>query len=295
MSNPDKVLYPEAGFTKADVVDYYRRVAPVLVPHLRGRALTLRRYPDGVEGESFFEKRCPSHAPPWVATVAVARSSGATYRACTVEDEDTLLWLANLAALELHPALALADDPGRPTTMVFDLDPGQPAGLVECARVAGALHRLLAEVGLACVAKTSGSKGLQVYVPFNSAAVDFDTTKLLSHTIGLVLQKQLRPLVVTTMAKQARPGKVFIDWSQNDRAKTTVSVYSLRARQRPAVSTPLRWEEVAEAAGGDARALAFTPEQVLARVAEHGDLFAPVLEVRQEVPDALRHLLAGTP
>ena len=292
LTNPAKVLYPEAGFTKADVVEYYRGVAPVMVPHLQGRALTLRRFPDGVEGESFFEKRCPSHAPDWVHTVEVGRSSGPPYRACTVDDEDTLLWLANLAALELHPSLALADDPERPTTMVFDLDPGHPAALHECARVALALRQLLADLGLESVAKTSGSKGIQVYVPLNTD-VDFDTTKLLAHTVGLVLQKQMRPLVVTTMAKQDRLGKVFIDWSQNDRAKTTVSVYSLRARAHPGVSAPLRWEEVEEAAHADADALVFTPEHVLDRVAEHGDLFSLVLEGRQELPEAVRELLAA--
>lgn len=291
VSNPEKVLYPAAGFTKADVVDYYRAVAPVLVPHLRGRALTLRRFPDGVEGESFFEKRCPSHAPEWVATVEVPRSSGPSYRACAVEDADTLLWLANLAALELHPSLALADHPDRPTTMVFDLDPGEPAGLSQCAEVACALWQLLSELGLESVAKTSGSKGIQVYVPLN-ASVDFDTTKLLSHTVGLVLEKQLRPLVVTTMAKQDRPGKVFIDWSQNDRAKTTVSVYSLRARSRPGVSTPLLWDEVEKVVGTDGSAVVFSPDHVVKRVKEHGDLFAPVLERRQELPEAVRALVA---
>ncbi|HAM01357.1 MAG TPA: ATP-dependent DNA ligase, partial [Acidimicrobiaceae bacterium] len=214
ISNPDKVLYPATGFTKAQVVEYYRSVAPVLVPHLRGRALTLRRFPDGVDGESFFEKRCPSHAPDWVTTVEVGRSSGPPYRACSVEDTDTVVWMANLAALELHPSLSLAAEPERPTTMVFDLDPGAPAGLAECAEVALALRALLSDLELESLAKTSGSKGMQVYVPLNTA-VGYDTTKLLSHTIGLVIEKQLRPLVVTTMAKQDRPGKVFIDWSQN--------------------------------------------------------------------------------
>ena len=291
LTNPDKVLYPAAGVTKAEVADYYRAVASVLVPHLRGRALTLRRFPDGVEGESFFEKRCPSHAPAWVHTVEVARASGPPYRACSVEDTDTLLWLANLAALELHPSLALADDPGRPTVMVFDLDPGPPAGIAACAEVACALRDLLAQLGLDCVAKTSGSKGLQVYVPLNSA-VDFDTTKLLSHTLGLLLEKQLRPLVLTTMAKDARAGRVFIDWSQNDRAKTTVAVYSLRARPTPGVSTPLRWEEVEAATGEGAAGLDFSPAEVVERVSAAGDLFAPVLEAVQEIPADVAALLS---
>jgi len=294
LSNPDKLLYPAAGVTKADVADYYRRVAPVLVPHLRGRALTLRRFPDGVDGESFFEKRCPSHAPSWVQTVEVSRSSGPPYRACSVEDADTLLWLANLAALELHPALALAAEPDRPTVMVFDLDPGPPAGIPQCAEVACALRDLLGQLGLEGVAKTSGSKGLQVYVPLGGE-VDFDTTKLLSHTIGLVLEKQLRPLVLTTMAKGDRPGRVFIDWSQNDRAKTTVAVYSLRARPRPGVSTPLRWEEVEAATGSDGRPLDFSPAEVLERVSASGDLFAAVLGTVQEIPADVAAMLSGAP
>jgi len=294
VSNPDKVLYPDAGFTKADVVGYYRAVAPVLVPHLKGRALTLRRFPDGVDGESFFEKRCPAHAPDWVAKVEVTRSSGPSYRACSVEDADTLVWLANLAALELHPSLALAADPDRPTTMVFDLDPGPPAAIGECAEVACNLRRLLEDLELESVAKTSGLKGMQVYVPFNTD-VDFDTTKTLSHTIGLILQKQMRPLVVTTMSKGERPGKVFIDWSQNDRAKTTVSVYSLRAREHPSASTPLTWDEVEKAVGAGKEALVFSPQEVLGRVERSGDLFAPVRQRHQKLPEAVSRLLESRP
>jgi bifunctional non-homologous end joining protein LigD len=294
LRNPEKVLYPATGFTKAEVADYYRAVGPVLVPHLQGRALTLRRFPDGVDGESFFEKRCPSHAPQWVAKVEVTQASGASYRACSVEDVDTLLWLANLAALELHPSLALAKKPEQPTAMVFDLDPGEPAAMGECAEVACALRELLGHLELEGVAKTSGQKGLQVYVPFNSP-IDFDTTKLLSHTVGLVLAKQMRPLVVTTMAKSERQGRVFIDWSQNDRIKTTVSVYSLRARPRPSVSTPLEWHEVEKAVGANADALAFSPADVLSRIQKSGDLFTPVLERRQELTDQVRTLLSSPP
>jgi bifunctional non-homologous end joining protein LigD len=290
ITNPDKVLYPATGFTKAEVVGYYRDVAPVLVPHLRGRALTLRRFPDGVEGESFFEKRCPSHAPQWVTTVEVSRSAAPPYRACAVEDTDTLVWLANLAALELHPSLSLAAEPDRPTVMVFDLDPGAPAALSECAEVACALRHLLGDLGLDCLPKTLGSKGIQVYVPLNTP-VDYATTKLLAHTIGLVLEKQLRPLVVTTMAKHHRPGKVFIDWSQNDRAKTTVSVYSLRARTEPRVSTPIEWQEVEGAVGTDGAGLAFGPAEVLGRVEDRGDLFAGVLVQRQPLPPPVVDLI----
>lgn len=290
ISNEDKVLYPETGTTKGAVVDYYRAVAPVLLPHLRGRAITLRRFPDGVEGESFFEKRCPTHRPDWVRTVEVARSSGPPYQACAVDDLDTLVWLANLAALELHPSLALAGEPDRPTAMVFDLDPGAPAAVGECAEVACALREVLGQLGLEALAKTSGSKGIQVYVPLNSP-IDFETTKLLSHGIALVLQRQRGDLVVTTQAKEARRGKVLIDWGQNDRSKTTVCVYSLRARPVPGVSTPLTWPEVEQAVGAEEGALAFGPDDVLRRVASSGDLFAPVLERSQSLPKQVVDLL----
>ncbi|MHB8681536.1 MAG: non-homologous end-joining DNA ligase [Acidimicrobiales bacterium] len=292
ISNPDKVLYPDAGFTKRDVVDYYRAVAPVLLPHLAGRALTMRRYPDGVDAASFFEKRCPSHRPDWIRTVRVGRASGHdAYDACAVDDLDSLLWVANLASLELHPSLALAAEPERPTAMVFDLDPGAPAALPLCAEVACALRDLLGGLGLECVAKTSGSKGLQVYVPLAGEA-DFDATKLLAHTLGLVVEKQLRGLVLTTMSKSARRGKVFIDWSQNDRAKTTVAVYSLRARPRPTVSTPLTWAEVEGAVGAEADPLVFEAADVLRRVERHGDLFSPVLDHAQVLPAAVHDLLS---
>jgi len=292
ISNPEKVLYPDTGFTKADVVSYYRAVAPVLVPHLTGRALTMRRYPDGVEGQSFFEKRCPSHAPAWMQTVPVQRSSRSdAYDACTVTDTDSLLWVANMASLELHPSLAVAGEPDRPTVMVFDLDPGAPAAMAECAEVGLALRDVLGGLGLQAWAKTSGSKGLQVYVPLNTPEVDFETTKLLSHSIGLLLEKQRPKLVVTTMAKTARPGKVLIDWSQNDRAKTTVSVYSLRARPRPTVSTPVTWEEVASVVDGGT--LVFEADDVLARIERDGDLFSPVLERVQALPARVLQLVSG--
>lgn len=283
ISNEEKVLYPQTGTTKGDVVDYYRRIAPVLLPHLVGRALTLRRFPDGVDGESFFEKRCPRHRPDWVRTVPVARTSGESYDACTVEDPDTLVWLANLAALELHPALAVAAEPDRPTVLVFDLDPGPPAAIGHCAEVACALRELLGQLGLECWAKTSGSKGIQVYAPLNTP-IDFDTTKLLAHGMALVMERQRGDLVITTMAKQARRGRVLIDWSQNDRAKTTVSVYSLRARATPGVSTPLEWPEVEAAVGTTGAAIDFGPDDVLGRVDAKGDLFAPVLERKQSLP-----------
>jgi bifunctional non-homologous end joining protein LigD len=268
-------MYPARGFTKGEVIDYYTRVSPVLLPHLRRRALTLKRYPDGVDGQHFYEKRCPSHAPSWVKK---ARMIGIEF--CRCDDLPTLVWLANLADLELHPSLSIARAPKRPTAIAFDLDPGEPAGLRECCEVALRLRETLGELGLECFPKTSGSKGMQVYVPLNTK-VTYEKTKPLARAIAQLLEKQDRKLVTSVMAKKERRGKVFIDWSQNDEHKTTVCVYSLRARERPTVSTPLHWEEV-EARDPDA--LVFEAGQLLERVEEHGDLFEPVLKLEQKPP-----------
>jgi bifunctional non-homologous end joining protein LigD len=278
LSNLDKVLYPGPGFTKGQVIDYYTRVAPALLPHLRGRPLTLKRYPNGVEADYFYEKQCPSHRPEWVATAAIPTGSK-TIDFCLADDLPTLVWLANLADLELHTSLSLAEDIERPTMMVFDLDPGEPAGLGECAEVAVALRDLLEQLSLRSFAKTSGSKGLQVYVPLNGDAT-YDGTKPLAHAIARHLEGHRSDLVVSSQRKSLRGGKVLIDWSQNDEHKTTVCVYSLRARERPTVSTPLDWDELE-----DPGSLVFESGEVLERVEERGDLFAPVLELRQELPD----------
>jgi bifunctional non-homologous end joining protein LigD len=276
LSNLGKVMYPAVGFTKGQVIDYYTRVATALLPHLRDRPLTLKRYPDGVEGEFFYEKRCPSHAPDWVRREKVGK-----IEYCVCDDLPTLVWLANLADIELHPSLSLVDDVDRPSVMAFDLDPGPPAGLAECCEVAFLLRDALAQIGLESFAKTSGSKGIQVYVPLNAEDVDYDHgTKALSHALARHLEAAHPKLIVSQQRKELRRGKVLIDWSQNDENKTTVCVYSLRARERPTVSTPLRWEEL-----DDPDALFFDAAEVLARVDEHGDLFAPVVELRQELPD----------
>jgi bifunctional non-homologous end joining protein LigD len=276
LSNLGKVMYPAVGFTKGEVIDYYTRIAPYLLPHLRDRPLTLKRYPNGVEGSYFYEKNCPSHAPDWVRK---ERFDGIPY--CVCDDLPTLVWLANLADLELHPSLSLTDDVDRPTVMAFDLDPGPPAGLAECCEVAVLLRDALAQIGLESFAKTSGSKGIQLYVPLNTEEVDYDHgTKALSHALARHLEAAHRKLIVSQQRKELRRGKVLIDWSQNDEKKTTVSVYSLRARERPTVSTPLRWEEL-----DDPDALVFEAADVLERVEEHGDLFAPVAELRQELPE----------
>jgi bifunctional non-homologous end joining protein LigD len=280
LSNLDKVLYPAVGFTKGQVIDYYTRVAPALLPHLRDRPLTLKRYPNGVDGGHFFEKQCPSHRPDWVRSEPV-QMNRKTIDFCICDDLPTLVWLANLADLELHPSLSLVDDVDRPSVMAFDLDPGPPAGLAECCEVAFILREALSQIGLECFAKTSGSKGIQVYVPLNVEGVDYDRgTKALSHALARHLEAQHPKLIVSQQRKELRRGKVLIDWSQNDEKKTTVCVYSLRARERPTVSTPLQWEELE-----DPDALVFEAADVLERVEQHGDLFAPVVELRQELPE----------
>jgi bifunctional non-homologous end joining protein LigD len=269
-------MYPAAGFTKGQVIDYYTRVAPALLPHLRDRPLTMKRYPDGVDGEFFYEKRIPSHAPEWVRREQISKIE---YVVC--DDLPTLVWLANLADLELHPSLSLVDDIDRPAVMAFDLDPGPPAGIPECCEVAFLLRDALSQIGLESFAKTSGSKGIQVYVPLNVDGVDYDHgTKALSHALARHLEAQHPKLIVSQQRKDLRKGKVLIDWSQNDENKTTVCVYSLRARERPTVSTPLRWEEL-----DDPDALVFEAADVLERVEQHGDLYAPVAELQQELPD----------
>jgi bifunctional non-homologous end joining protein LigD len=285
LSNLDKVLYPRVGFTKGQVIDYYARIAPTLLPHLRGRPLTLKRYPDGVEAGHFYEKQCPSHRPDWVETAAVvAERERKTINFCLANDMPTLVWLANLADIELHPSLSLAEEVDRPTTLAFDLDPGEPADVLDCCRVAIWLRDMFASLDLECFPKTSGSKGLQVYVPLNTD-VGYEQTKPFAKAVAELLEKEHPDTVVSRMAKDLRRGKVFVDWSQNDRHKTTVSVYSLRARERPTVSTPLAWDEVEAAVeADDAERLVFDSDALLERVDRLGDLFAPVLALHQELP-----------
>ena len=278
LSNLDKVLYPRSGFTKGQVIEYYTRAAPVVLPHLRDRPLTLKRYPNGVEAQYFYEKNCPSHAPEWVRRERVGEIDY-----CVCDDLPTLVWLANLADLELHPSLSPATDMEHPTVMAFDLDPGPGAGLAECGEVGLLLRDALAQLGLDSYPKTSGSKGIQVYVPLNSGEADYrGGTKRLSQALARHLEQQHPKLIVSTQKKELRKGKVLIDWSQNDEHKTTVGVYSLRARERPTVSTPLAWSELEE---DDPAELVFEAGDVLDRIEEHGDLFAPVVEQVQRLPD----------
>jgi bifunctional non-homologous end joining protein LigD len=278
--NLEKVLYPQAGFTKAQVIDYYVRISGALLPHLRDRPLTLKRYPNGVDQPYFYEKRCPSHRPPWVRT---AEADG--IRFCLVNDLASLVWVANLADLELHVPLARARSYDRPDSVVFDLDPGAPADLVQCCEVGLLLRGLFDSLGLACYPKTSGSKGLQVYLPLNTPGVSYDHTKPFARAVAELLERQRPDRIVSNMKKSLRTGKVLVDWSQNDPHKTTVCVYSLRAKERPTVSTPVTWEEVeACAKNGDAASLGFESEDVIRRIEARGDLFAPVLERKQKLP-----------
>jgi bifunctional non-homologous end joining protein LigD len=284
LSNLEKVLYPAVGFTKGAVIDYYTRVAPVLLPHLRGRPLTLKRYPDGVDGEYFYEKQCPSHRPDWVSTAPV-KTNGKTIDFCLANDLPTLVWTSNLADLELHTSLSLAKNVKRPTMMVFDLDPGAPAAILECVEVGLLLREVLDEVGLESFPKTSGSKGFQVYVPLNTPRITYDDTKPFARALAQLLEKQHPKLVVSNMKKELRKGKVFVDWSQNTDFKTTICVYSLRARERPTVSTPVEWGEAESALKkGDSDRLVFDYEAVLKRVDRKGDLFEPVVKLKQSLP-----------
>ncbi|MEX2105449.1 MAG: non-homologous end-joining DNA ligase [Solirubrobacterales bacterium] len=288
LTNLDKVLYPKAGFTKGEVVDYYAKVAPAIIPHLAGRAVTLRRFPEGVDDldAAFFEKRCPKHRPKWVKTARVeAGPHAGKIDFCVCDSLPTLIWMAQLAAIELHPSLSLTRAPKRPTVLAFDLDPGPPANVVDCCRVALRLRDMFGHFGLECFPKTSGSKGLQVYVPLNSREVSYDVTKPFAKAIAQLLEKQTPDEVVSKMKKVEREGKVFVDWSQNHQRKTTIVVYSLRARERPTCSTPVTWNEVEQAAeNDDPDSLVFEASEVLERIDRHGDLFAPVLELEQELP-----------
>jgi bifunctional non-homologous end joining protein LigD len=281
ISNWEKVLFPATGFTKGDLISYYARVSPAVLAHLHDRPLTLKRYPNGVDEDYFYEKQSPSHRPDWVQT---ARIGDINYT--LAQDRATLVWLANLADVELHTSLSLAAAPERPTMLVFDLDPGPPASVLECCQVALVLHGLFSQLGLESVVKTSGSKGLQIYVPLNYE-ITYAQTKPFARRVAELLEQRMPELVVSRMTKRLRPGKVLVDWSQNDAHKTTVTVYSVRARERPTVSTPVSWEEVAQAhREGDAELLTFETDQVLARVEEQGDLFAPLLSLTQELPSA---------
>ncbi len=285
LTNLDKVLYPAAGFTKGQVVDFYVRIAPVLVPHLAGRPLTMKRYPEGVDHEFFFEKNAPMHRPDWVKTAPIwSEGNHRTINFLLANDLPTLVWIANLASIELHPSLSLAADIATPTMIVFDLDPGPPANIVQCAQVGLWVRAIFDHFGLQSFPKTSGSKGMQIYVPLNTRT-SYEQTKSFAHAVARLLEQEHPELVVSDMKKVVRTNKVFVDWSQNDQHKTTISVYSLRAREHPTVSTPVTWDEVERALKDkDAATLVFEAKDVLARVEKMGDLFEPVQKLKQNLP-----------
>ena len=281
LTNLEKVLYPEASFTKAEVIDYYARVAPTILTHCSSRCVTFRRYPNGVDGKSFFEKRCPKHRPEWVPTSVGPGDRGGEIGYCRLDEPAAVVWAANLAALELHTPMARAEDLESPQMVVFDLDPGPHTDITNCARVALDLRELVAGIGLEMYPKTSGSKGLQVYIPLNSPHTHEHASDF-ARAAGQVLEKRSPKTVTTTMAKSERSGRVFIDWSQNSRHKTTICAYSMRARPRPTVSTPVTWDEIDDAANG--MPLSFETADVLERVEELGDLFAPTATQVQLLP-----------
>jgi bifunctional non-homologous end joining protein LigD len=286
LSNLEKVLYPATGFTKQQVIDYYVRIAPAILPHLAGRALTRKRYPDGVDGEPFYEKNAPQYRPDWVKTAPIwSEGNRRTVHYVLANDVPTLVWLANLAALELHPSLALAKDITCPTEMVFDLDPGPPANIVQCCQVGLWLREIFDHFRLKSFPKTSGSKGLQSLCSAQHSNEIMTPLKCSRTPWRNCCNNEHPREVVSDMSKQLRAGKVFVDWSQNDEHKTTVAVYSLRAREHPTVSTPVTWEEVERSLKKkDANLLVFEAPQVVSRFEKIGDLFEPLLELKQKLP-----------
>jgi bifunctional non-homologous end joining protein LigD len=285
LSNLEKDLYPSYGFTKAQILEYYRGIAPLILPHLKDRAVTFKRYPEGVDQDFFFEKRCPVHRPAWVKTADIPQDNGELMTFCVVNDLGTLLWAANLASLELHVPLARAGTPETPDSMVFDLDPGEPANILDCARVALILRDLLSKMGLASYVKTSGQKGLHVFVPLNRRETTFEDTKTFSRTVAGIMQKHYPDLVTAKMAKPERRAHVFINWSQNDSSKTMICVYSLRAREKPFVSFPLEWDELESLAGlGDPERLQVIHSEAVSQAVKMGDLFQEVLVKEQKLP-----------
>lgn len=282
LSNLDKVLYP-TGFTKSQVIDYMARIAPTAIPHLTDRALTFRRYPDGTATQGFFEKRCPGHRPPWLEVAVGPGDRNGAIEYCRIDETAAMVWAANMAAIEIHAPMALADDLTTPRVLVFDFDPGAPATIIECCQIAVATRDVLDAVGLRGWCKTSGSKGLQMYLPLNTPGATHHGAADFALAVGQVLERRLPGRVTTVMAKAQRPGKIFVDWSQNSLHKTTIAPYSLRARPEPTVSTPVKWTEV-EACADGYEILSFTSDEVLERVAVLGDLFADVLTVEQELP-----------
>lgn len=284
LTHIEKVLYPKTGFTKGNLIDYYIKISPCLLPYLKDRPITLKRYPDGVNGFFFYERNCPAYRPSWMKTSKVTKEEGGSVRYCVINQLSSLIWTANLADIELHTFLHKSRSVATPTSMVFDLDPGPPADIILCAEVGLLLKTLFDHLDLKCFVKTSGSKGLQIYVPLNTPTT-YEKTKSFAHAVAEIIEQAVPGLVVSKMQKNLRRGKVLIDWSQNDNHKTTVSVYSLRAMEIPTVSTPVMWDEVEGARKmKQQKILSFNWEYVLKRVEKHGDIFAPVLTLKQKLP-----------
>ncbi|HUI45612.1 MAG TPA: non-homologous end-joining DNA ligase [Nitrospirota bacterium] len=285
LTNLGKDLYPSYGFTKSRILEYYRGIAFFILPHLRDRAVTLKRYPEGVDKDFFFEKRCPGHRPEWVSTAEILQEGGEPMTYCLINDLETLIWVENLASLEIHVPLARAGSPQTPDSMVFDLDPGDPANILDCARVALILRDLLSRMGLVSYVKTSGRKGLHVYVPLNNKGTTFEDTKTFSRAVAGIMQKHYPDLVTAKMARQERKAKIFINWSQNDASKTMICVYSLRAREKPFVSFPLKWRELENLNGqGDPAKLQVVHSEAVSRAERIGDLFQEMLVKEQKLP-----------
>lgn len=286
LSNPEKVLYPSVGFTKVRVLEYYSRMARFILPHLKDRALTLKRYPQGVDREFFFEKRCPAHRPDWVETAEIPYGENKKISYCLVNNLETLVWVGNLASLELHVPLARAVSHRAPDSVVFDLDPGDGADILDCAKVALILKELLVHQKLLSWVKTSGKKGLHVFVPLNSKGTSFEKTKLFSRAVAETLQNKYPDLVTAKMDKKLRKNKVFINWSQNDASKTMVCVYSLRAAEKPYVSFPLQWPELEKLLKGKKPdKFQLLPAEAIKRVEKDGDLFRDILSKKQRLPN----------
>jgi bifunctional non-homologous end joining protein LigD len=286
LSNLEKDLYPSYGFTKAHILEYYREISGFILPHLKDRALTLKRYPEGVDKKFFFEKRCPSHRPSWAKTAVLQKDDGEKMTVCLVNDLETLMWVENLASIELHVPMARTASPDTADFMVFDLDPGEPANILDCGRLAFILRDLLSNMGLASYPKTSGKKGLHLYVPLNRKEINFDNTKSFSKAVAEIMQKNYPDLVTAKMAKEFRKGKVFINWSQNDASKTMVCSYSLRAGAKPTVSFPYEWKELERLTRrGDPEKLQVTHAEAVSRAGKKGDLFWEVLIKEQKLPN----------
>jgi bifunctional non-homologous end joining protein LigD len=292
LSNLEKVLYPGVGFTKADVIDYYVRIAPFMLPHLKDRPITLKRYPDGVNAEYFYEKQCPIHRPSWLTTAAVD-SSTKTINFCVINNIAALAWVANMASLEIHTYLAKGRTPDKPGFIAFDLDPGPDMDILDCIRVGQRLRGMLEGMDLQTFPKVSGGKGLHIYVPLNTAT-DFERTKPFAREVALTLERDDPKGVTSNMRKDLRKGRIFVDWSQNDRHKTTVCAYSLRAKDRPTVSMPVTWDELEEASEAEnPDMIVFEAADAVERAEKLGDLFEPVLKLKQKLPKTTAHARAG--